>query len=211
MSERLPGKKLPPHLQKLVDLLPLNVEVHRSQIEEAYGRTNYARRIRKIVSEYGWDIQRRRGPNGANDDWYMRTSDGPVREARIRKEVAPTIRRKIYARDGYVCQICGEPVGEGPEKTNPQCDHKVPAERGGDSDEANLMTLCVTCNLKKRQACKHCNWTSCEKCAFAFPEQFEQALILRLPEKTGAKLRNLSQRERLPPPVIIMRLIDQAE
>jgi hypothetical protein len=96
------GGRLPKHLQKLVDMLPLGEAVHRSKIEAEYGRSNYARRIRKIVAEYGWEIERYRGNQGANDDWYVRRSDGPVRPARIRREVAPKVRRIIYDRDEWI-------------------------------------------------------------------------------------------------------------
>ena len=89
------ARKLPKHLQALVDLLPLGEPVHRETIERAYGKSNYARRIRKIVSEYGWDIERYRKGDGANDDWYVRKSEGPVRKAHIRYEVAPKIRTRI--------------------------------------------------------------------------------------------------------------------
>ncbi|ESX80228.1 HNH nuclease [Mesorhizobium sp. LSHC420B00] len=205
--EALP--KLPVHLQRLVDLLPLNKEVHRSELESAYGRSNYARRIRKIIAEYGWDIHRRRGSNGANDDWYTRTSEGPIREARIRREVAPAVRRQIYARDKFVCQMCGIDVSTGQDLTRAQCDHKVPAERGGPSIETNLMTLCLQCNLKKRQACKHCDLPGCAQCPYAFPENFVQALVLRLPAETARTLARMSEKQGIPPAMIISQLIDQ--
>jgi hypothetical protein len=52
--EEIEGTKpLPTHLQKLIDMLPLNVAVHRTDVERQYGNSNYARRIRKIQAEYG--------------------------------------------------------------------------------------------------------------------------------------------------------------
>lgn len=202
--------QLPAHLQKLVDLLPLNEPVHRTQIEAAYGRSNYARRIRKIVAEYGWEIERRRGANGANDDWYIRRSKGPVRPAHIRREVAPKVRQTIYDRDGWVCRMCGVDVGEEQDLTKAQCDHKVPAELGGSSTPPNLQTLCLQCNLKKRQACKHCNLPTCDNCPYAFPERFEDLLVLRLPKEVATKLAGLADAQGLPPATIVTRLIGQS-
>lgn len=201
-------KKLPAHLQVLIDLMPLNVPVHRSTIEAAYKKPEYARRIRKIVSEYGWAIERTRGAAGANDDWYVRRSDGPVRKAHVRKEVGPKLRPVIYARDGFRCRMCGADVSAEQSVTKPQCDHKVPAERGGPTVPANLQTLCLVCNLKKRQACMGCALPDCEGCPYAYPEKFEEALTLRLPKETAAKLSGVSDRDGVPPLVIIRRLID---
>ncbi len=200
--------RLPAHLQELVDMLPLNVWVHRSKLEE-YGRSNYARRIRKIVAEYGWDIHReRRSEGGANNDYYMRRSDGPVRVAHIRREVAPKVRKTIYERDGWVCQMCRVDVSEGQTLTKAQCDHKVPAERGGPSTPDNLQTLCLQCNLKKRQACKHCDLPTCVDCPYAFPEKFAQTLVLRLPDGVAKKLAEVSDRDGVPAATVVARLID---
>jgi len=202
---------LPAHLQKLIDLLPLNQRVHQSVIFEAYGRKpEYARRIRKIVSEYGWDIERVRGKNGANDDYYIRRSEQSVRPWRIRDEVKPKKRQQIYERDGFRCAMCGADVSDRQLLTLPQCDHKVPAERGGASVDANLQTLCTRCNLKKRQACKHCTLKSCQDCPYAFPENFDHQLILYLSEDAKRRLDRLVEQFGMPPAVIVERLLQES-
>jgi len=187
--------RLPDHLQKLIDLLPLNVPVHRSTIDKAYGRPNYARRIRKIIHEYGWDIERRRGTDGANDDWYTRKSAGPIRTQRIRQEVKPALRKTIYERDNFTCAICRRlQTAENLMGIQLQCDHKIPAERGGGSDAENLQTLCTECNLKKRQTCKHCKLKTCSGCPFAFPELYACRFTIHLTETQLANLRSRSQK-----------------
>lgn len=204
-------KPLPKHLQVLVDMLPLNTPVHRSVIAKQYGksgeRSNYARRIRKIVAEYGWDIERRRESNGANDDFYIRRSDGPVRKQHIRREVAPSQRREVYERDGWICRMCGTGVSEAQKETRAQCDHRVPAERGGLPENENLQTLCLRCNLKKRQSCAYCKLPDCLSCPYAFPEKFEQALVLALDAASATRLRKRCQESGEPPAVIIARLL----
>jgi 5-methylcytosine-specific restriction endonuclease McrA len=207
-AEEKDEARLPAHLQELVNMLPLNEWIHRSKLE-TYGRSNYARRIRKIVAEYGWDIHRERRSNGANDDWYIRRSDGPVRVAHIRREVAPKVRRDIYARDGWICQMCRVDVSDGQALTKAQCDHKIPAERGGPSSPPNLQTLCLQCNLKKRQACKHCDLPSCNGCPYAFPEQFEQTLVLRLPKDAARRLADAADRDGIPAATVVARLIEK--
>lgn len=203
-------RQLPAHLQKLVDLLPLNQQVHRSTIFEAYGNSNYARRIRKIVSEYGWAIERHRGKKGANDDYYIRRSDGPVREQRIRREVAPPVRIVIYERDGYRCRMCHADLSDEQQLTRPQCDHKIPAERGGTSDPENLQTLCLQCNLKKRQACRHCTLKSCAGCPYAFPEAYDLVTLVALSADVSKRVRARAEREGIPPAHLIMRILESS-
>lgn len=54
------------------------------------------------------------------------------------------IRSKIYARDDYTCQYCGERGGR------LECDHVFPVSRGGETTEENLVTACFACNRAKR-------------------------------------------------------------
>jgi hypothetical protein len=200
-------KALPLHLQKLIDLLPLNEWVHRSVLERGYAKSNVMRRLRKIKAEYGWDIRAERRGNGANDDWYMRCSDGPIFQQQIRKEVSKRDREKVYSRNEWKCQLCGADVGEEQQQTNPQCDHKVPAERGGATKLDNLQTLCVQCNLKKRQACKYCMLPTCNNCPYAYPERFAEALVLKLSPEAARRLDELSKEQGVPSTFVIEQLI----
>lgn len=181
-------KELPPHLRALVDLLPLRQRVHRSVLERAYEKSNYARRIRKIVSEYGWDIRTERGADGANDDWYTRYSDGPIRPQRIRYEVPKDTRKAVYARDRWKCGLCGVAVDESSPVARPQCDHKIPSDRGGSSRKDNLQTLCTRCNLKKRQECASCVLSTCQGCPYAYPESFGGTFVLTLDRAAAQRI-----------------------
>ncbi|NTU50122.1 MAG: HNH endonuclease [Desulfobulbaceae bacterium] len=140
----------------------------------------------------------------------MRCSTGPVVQQRIRKEVSRGDREKVYERDKWHCLMCGIDVSRQQQVTMAQCDHKVPAERGGPTKIENLQTLCVQCNLKKRQACKHCMLPTCDHCPYAFPEQFSQVVILRLSPEATQKLEELSRKQGVPPIVLIEGLIQSA-
>ena len=141
---------------------------------------------------------------------YVRKSDGPVRKAHIRREVAPPVRRQIYERDKWTCQMCRCDVSEDATATRAQCDHKVPAERGGSSSPPNLQALCLQCNLKKRQACRHCDLPSCDGCPYAYPEAYDGYLVLRLSKEAAKKLDELSDKEGLPPAEVVRRLLDRS-
>ncbi|MFV2064687.1 MAG: HNH endonuclease [Chloroflexota bacterium] len=52
-------------------------------------------------------------------------------------------RREVFARDGHVCQYCGERTKQ------LTLDHVVPRHRGGEHSWANLVAACGACNHRK--------------------------------------------------------------
>ena len=64
---------------------------------------------------------------------------------RRRLEAAGAKRLRIYMRDKFRCQYCGEKKGVA-ELT---LDHILPRSRGGDSSPVNIVTACVKCNTRK--------------------------------------------------------------
>jgi len=65
---------------------------------------------------------------------------------RRRREQSGTKRLRIYMRDRFRCQYCGEKkvVGE------LTLDHILPRSRGGDNSPVNVVTACLPCNNRKR-------------------------------------------------------------
>jgi len=64
---------------------------------------------------------------------------------RRRREASSMKRLRIYMRDKYRCQYCGEKkvVGE------LTLDHILPRSRGGDNSPVNIVTACIACNNRK--------------------------------------------------------------
>jgi 5-methylcytosine-specific restriction endonuclease McrA len=64
---------------------------------------------------------------------------------RRRREASGMKRLRIYMRDKFRCQYCGEkkPVGK------LTLDHILPRSRGGDNSPVNVVTACVPCNNRK--------------------------------------------------------------
>ena len=64
--------------------------------------------------------------------------------------IRPAIRAAIYARDGYQCKLCGEPVDTAadPQRDDwaPTLDHIIPRSKGGTHDVSNLRTAHRWCN-----------------------------------------------------------------
>jgi len=64
---------------------------------------------------------------------------------RRRREASSMKRLRIYMRDKFRCQYCGEkkPAGE------LTLDHILPRSRGGDNSPVNVVAACVACNNRK--------------------------------------------------------------
>jgi hypothetical protein len=61
-------------------------------------------------------------------------------------DVTPGLsKRKLLRRDRHTCAYCGEVFAE----TALQCEHIVPASRGGVASWMNLVTSCAACNARK--------------------------------------------------------------
>ena len=54
------------------------------------------------------------------------------------------IRKEVYARDNWTCQICKKHC-----HNDIQCHHIVPYRITQDNSESNLITLCVSCHGKE--------------------------------------------------------------
>ncbi len=71
-----------------------------------------------------------------------------VRLNRLVKRKSPLIkfsRQNLYVRDRGVCQYCGTSY----EQRELTYDHVIPRSRGGQTEWNNVVTCCVSCNLKK--------------------------------------------------------------
>lgn len=64
---------------------------------------------------------------------------------RRRREAAGMKRLRIYMRDKFRCQYCGERKQAG----DLTLDHIFPRSRGGENSPVNIVTACVACNQRK--------------------------------------------------------------
>lgn len=67
----------------------------------------------------------------------------------------PYLRSEIGDRDGWVCQLCREPVDSSldyPDPWSASVDHVVPLSEGGDDVRSNVQIAHLRCNLKKGAA-----------------------------------------------------------
>lgn len=74
------------------------------------------------------------------------------RRAKLRESGQFIERRAIFERDGWMCQLCGEPVTDGLHYTHPMCatlDHIVPIALGGEHVQENVQLAHMRCNSRK--------------------------------------------------------------
>lgn len=64
-----------------------------------------------------------------------------------RAKLKPALRWAVLKRDGFTCRACGATANTG---AILHIDHVRPVSRGGYTAFDNLQTLCVACNLGKR-------------------------------------------------------------
>lgn len=64
---------------------------------------------------------------------------------RRRQEASSSKRFRIYMRDKFRCQYCGEKKAAG----QLTLDHILPRSRGGDNSPVNVVTACLPCNNRK--------------------------------------------------------------
>lgn len=59
----------------------------------------------------------------------------------------PDVKEAIFEKDGYKCVFCGRGRKDGVEIC---ADHILPKDKGGDNSVENGQTLCMECNLRKK-------------------------------------------------------------
>ncbi|QIU89328.1 HNH endonuclease [Yokenella regensburgei] len=66
-------------------------------------------------------------------------------QRRISGSARVSLKRRVYARDGGHCCMCGRVV----DLHDSELDHRIALQFGGDNNESNLWTLCTTCHAGK--------------------------------------------------------------
>lgn len=66
-------------------------------------------------------------------------------QRRVSGSARVSLKRRIYARDGGHCCMCGRVV----DLHDSELDHRVALQFGGDNSEYNLWTLCIECHSGK--------------------------------------------------------------
>jgi hypothetical protein len=172
----------------ILDIL-WNMEwVEGADIFKAVQQTYYDRRIREL-RERGWQIQ-------TSGTKYRLVSHEKL-PGNERKYPSAKQKRQVLERDKGICQICGS------KDKNIQFDHKVPQERQGKTEVANLQLLCRTCNVEKRGICKRCTLETCDGCPYAYPEMYGGRFVVMVDGSLMQKIREDARQKGISESVLV--------
>lgn len=65
-----------------------------------------------------------------------------------RRNFSKAKRERIFKRDNYKCNLCPKDLQHKP--TERVIDHKIPLDKGGNNEDANLWLLCDECDKNKK-------------------------------------------------------------
>lgn len=174
--------------QIILDML-WNMEwVEGADIYKAVQQTYYDRRIREL-RESGWQIQ-------TSGTKYRLVSHEKL-AGNERQYPSAKQKRQVLERDKGICQICGS------KDENIQFDHKVPQQRLGKTEVANLQLLCRTCNVEKRGTCKRCMLKTCDACPYAYPEMFDGRFVVIVDKSLMQRIREDARQKSVPESVLV--------
>ena len=132
--------------------------VTSAQLQEAAGPyvTEWARRVRELRDEEGWQIRTHIDDGALKPGQYRLESPPPDRsEYQFSRPVSTRLRAQVLERNGYTCQMCGAGAGDSdpemPGRTvRLQIGHIKDRSQGGLDELSNLRALCSTCNQGAR-------------------------------------------------------------
>jgi len=115
----------------------------------AGGITEWARRVRELRTEEGFQIQTHNDRSDLKPGQYILTDPKP--RPAFARSISKETRAYVLDRNGFTCQMCGAVAGEAhpydaTRKTRLHIGHIVDKSQGGTDDATNLRALCSVCN-----------------------------------------------------------------
>lgn len=117
--------------------------------EAAGGITEWARRVRELRLEEGYQIQTHNDRSDLKPGQYL--LEDPAPQPAFERSISKEVRAFVLDRNGYTCQMCGAVAGE-PHPYEPSrkarlhIGHILDKSAGGTDEPGNLRALCSICN-----------------------------------------------------------------
>ncbi|MCB1355177.1 MAG: HNH endonuclease [Maritimibacter sp.] len=117
--------------------------------EVAGGISEWARRVRELRSEEGYQILTHNDRGDLKPGQYLLLNEKP--EPAFAREISKETRAYVLDRNGFTCQQCGAVAGEPhpydpTRKTRLHIGHVIDKSAGGSDEPSNLRALCSVCN-----------------------------------------------------------------
>ena len=123
--------------------------VTSDQIREASGASEWARRLRELRDEHGWQILSHRDLASLKPGEYILKT--ATRKPAFARTMSKELRALILERNGYTCQMCGVAAGD-PDPYHAErtirltIGHIIEKDKGGKDEPNNLRAVCSNCN-----------------------------------------------------------------
>jgi hypothetical protein len=123
--------------------------LNSNELREVAGISEWARRIRELRSEEGWNIQTHNDQSSLKPGEYILVN--LKRIPSFERSISKETRSYVLDRNGFTCQMCGAVAGElhpydTSRKTRLHIGHIIDKSQGGTDDPSNLRALCSVCN-----------------------------------------------------------------
>ncbi|QPJ66763.1 MAG: HNH endonuclease [Candidatus Nitrohelix vancouverensis] len=115
----------------------------------AGGITEWARRVRELRTEEGYQIQTHNDRSELKPGQYVLFDPKPA--PAFARTISKETRAFVLDRNGFTCQMCGAAAGENHpydanRKTRLHIGHIVDKSQGGADEPSNLRAICSICN-----------------------------------------------------------------
>lgn len=115
----------------------------------AQGKTEWARRVRELRNEEGYQILTHNDRSDLKPGEYLLEDSKP--HPAFARNVSKETRSFVLERNGFTCQMCGAVAGEPhpydpSRKTRLHIGHIIDKSKGGTDDPSNLRAICSVCN-----------------------------------------------------------------
>lgn len=117
--------------------------------EVAGGITEWARRVRELRTEEGFQILTHNDRSGLKPGQYLLEDPTPL--PAFARTISKETRAIVLDRNGFTCQMCGAVAGEPHpydtgRKTRLHIGHILDKSKGGNDEPSNLRAICSVCN-----------------------------------------------------------------
>jgi hypothetical protein len=125
------------------------VVTNQDLIKASGGATEWARRVRELRTEDGYQILTDKDRSDLRPGQYLLLTD--ARRPAFKRGISKETRAWVLERNGYTCQMCGvaagdpDPLGSG-RKVRLVMGHILDKSKGGDDSPQNLRAVCTACN-----------------------------------------------------------------
>lgn len=117
--------------------------------EASGGAVEWARRVRELRNEDGYQILSHKDRSSLKPNQYLLETDKRI--PAFTRNISKETRAWVLERNGYTCQMCGVAAGDpdpfgGSRTVRLTMGHILDKSKGGDDSPQNLRAVCTNCN-----------------------------------------------------------------